>query len=142
MLTRSQIDKAVTSRLKAEFSTIPVQSSDVSEGFERPSFFVRIETNRTESFQHSIRREMTCRIIFFPSKRDVFEAEAYDVQDKLEKLFGLTLSVEDRVLTLGPATMEVVDKVVHYAFDFEFYDVLDGAGEEPGELMEELHIDG
>jgi len=142
MLTRAQIDKAVTGRLKTEFPTTPVQSSDVSEGFARPSFFVRIETNRTEHFRNSVRREMTCRIVYFPSKRDIFEEEAYGVLDRLEKLFGLNLVVEDRTLTIEGASTEIVDKVVHYDFDLVFYDDMGSSGGGPGELMEELYYDG
>lgn len=122
MLTRAQITKAINDKVLAEFPTIPIQSSDVEEGFQRPSFFVSLETNRGEGFQFSNLRDMTCRILFFPTSRYQYMEEAYDVMDRLEKLFGLSFTVGDRTITINSATADVIDKVVHFDFDFSYYD--------------------
>jgi len=142
MLTRAQLNKAVNDRLKAEFPAIPIQSSDVEEGFQRPSFFVQIETNRTEDFHRYVFREMTCRILYFPRDRHLMKEEAYDVQDRLEKLFGLNIGVNGRTLTINGAETVVVDKVVHYDFDFNFYDEPADSSGDVGEPMEELNYGG
>ena len=143
MLTRVQINKAINDKIKAEFPQIEIQSSDVEEGFTRPSFFVLLETNRVEPYQFNCLRDMTCRILFFPTDRYKYKEEAYDVIDRLEKLFGLTLSVGDRVITIDHAEPRVVDKVVHYDFDFTYFD--DSPYEDSGEnqdLMQELNYRG
>ncbi|MED1850347.1 hypothetical protein P4V33_01645 [Brevibacillus borstelensis] len=144
MLSRAQINKAINDKLKAEFPDILIQSQDVKEGFSRPSFFVSLETNRTESFQFNTLREMTCRILYFPKDRYVFKEEAYDVMDRLEKLFGLNFPVAGRVITIDGATSDIIDKVLHYDFDFTHYD--DSTYEEPGggsqDLMREVNIRG
>ncbi len=139
-LTRAQIDKAICDKIKAEFAGIKIQSSDVEEGFSRPSFFVSFESNRTETFLHNQLREMTCRIRFFPTNRNEFEEEAYNVQDRLESIFGLNFAVEDRVITIGEANTDIIDKVVHFDFGFSFYE--DTQQPQTGELMQELKYNG
>lgn len=136
MLTLKQIDKAITSLLLSNFPNIEVQESDVEEGFQRPSFFVSLETNRTETFQFNRLREMTCRIYYFPSDRYVYSAEVQDVQDQLEIIFGLNLAVKDRIITIDGAESYVVDKVLQYSFDFTYHENIDV--EDAGELMQEI----
>lgn len=136
MLTRAQINKAINLLIKEEFPGITIQSRDVEKGFQRPSFFVLLETNRTETFQFDRLREMTCRIRYFPSDRYVFKEEVYDVQDRLENLFGINFAVEDRFITIDGAETYVVDKVLHYDFDFSFYEAI--TVEEEGEFMQEI----
>ncbi|MFD2614494.1 phage tail terminator family protein [Paenibacillus gansuensis] len=140
MLSRAHINKAVNDAIKTIFPTVPIQSSDIEEGFPRPSFYVSIETNSTQQYQFSIMRDMTCRIKYFPKDRNLNKEEVYDVQDKLEMQFGLTLPVGDRVFTIDGAATEVVDKVLHFSFDFSYYESKDQAPEGP--LMEELEFNG
>lgn len=143
MLTRVQINKAINNKIKAEFPNIPIQSSDVEEGFKRPSFFVSLETNQAEAFQFNSLRDMTCRILFFPTSRHQYKEEAYDAVDRLEKIFGLNFTVDDRVITIDDARADIIDKVVHYDFDFSYLD--DSSYEETGEnqeLMRELNYRG
>lgn len=136
MLTRVQINKAINELIKGEFPNVPIQSRDVEEGFQRPSFFVSLETNRSEAFQFNVLREMTCRILYFPSKKDLYKEEAYGVMDRLEKLFGLNFSVENRVITIEGAETDIIDKVVHYDFDFSYYD--SNTQDDDSPLMQEL----
>lgn len=144
MLTRVQINNAINEKLDSEFPTIPIQSSDVEEGFNRPSFFVTLETNSGDGGLFSTQRDMTCRILFFPTDRYDYKEEAYDVQDRLEKLFGLNFPVAGRTITIDSYTSRIFDKVVHYDFDFTFFDdpaVDPCAGENP-EKMQELKLRG
>jgi len=141
MTKRAQINAAINEAILAEFPGIKIMSRDVEEGFDRPSFFVQLETNRTETFEGSIRRDMTCRIRYFPTDRYRFKEEAYDVIDRLESLFGLNFQVGDRTITIDGAYADIIDKVVHYDFDFSFYD--DVPESDPGgQPMEELIFDG
>lgn len=140
MLTRAQINKAINDRIKAQFPGILIQSQDVEEGFQRPSFFVMIETPGTEAFQYNVLREMTCRILYFPTQRNLYKEEVYDTQDRLELLFGLNFEAGDRVITIGTAETVVVDKVLHYDFSFSYYE--DSGKEETGEKMQELNYNG
>ncbi|NBI31037.1 hypothetical protein ERL59_18985 [Chengkuizengella sp. YPA3-1-1] len=131
------INKAINDKIKSEFKGIKLQSSDVEEGFERPSFFVSLETNETETFLFNRLRDITCRILFFPSDRYRFKEEAYNVQDRLELLFGLNIEVEDRTITLNSVNTDIIDKVVHFSFSFDFYEEIDQQ-EKQGDIMQEL----
>ncbi|MEK5060484.1 hypothetical protein BK126_04450 [Paenibacillus sp. FSL H7-0326] len=136
MLTRAQINRAINDKIKAEFTGIPIQSSDVEEGFLRPSFFVSLETRRTESEQHFLYRDLTCRIRFFSTSENQYKEEVYNVQDRLEQLFGLNFAAGSQVITIDDAETDVYDKVLHY--DFEFSCVESIAVAEDGDIMEEL----
>ncbi|ASJ54865.1 hypothetical protein BP422_15595 [Brevibacillus formosus] len=144
MLTRVQINTAINEKLDAEFPSIPIQSSDVEEGFARPSFFVTLETNSGNGGQFSTQRDMTCRILFFPTNRYDYKEEAYDVQDRLEKLFSLNFAVADRTFTIDDYSSRIFDKVVHYDFDFTFFDdpAVDPCAGENTEKMQELKLRG
>ncbi len=139
-LTRAQINKAINDLIKAKFPTVPIQSRDISEGFDRPSFYVDLETNKTDTSVFTLERDMTCRILFFPTDRYNYKEEAYQVQDKLEALFGLNFTVEDRVITIDNADADIVDKVLHYDFYFSYLENV--AEEEAGELMQEMEYNG
>ncbi|TQR33973.1 phage tail terminator family protein [Brevibacillus brevis] len=127
-LTRAQINGAITNKIKAAFPKVKIHSTDVKEGFSRPSFFTMLETGVNDSAMFSTYREMTCRILFFPSDRYVYKEEAYDVQDKLDVLFGLNFAVEDRTITISNARSNIIDGVLHFDFDFSFHD---DAAEDP-----------
>lgn len=135
-LTRVQLNKAINNKIASVFSAIPILSRDIQEGFDRPSFFVSIETNQTETYQFQRQRDMTCRILFFPTDRYEYKEETYDVQDRLEELFGLNFVVRDRVITIGSANTDVIDKVLHYNFDFSYFDEVPQGSQ--GEPMREL----
>lgn len=140
-LTRAQLNKAINLAIKSAFPAITIQSRDVEEGFQRPSFFVLLETNRTETDQFTLQRDMTARVRFFPTDRYVYKEEVYGVQDKLEALFGLSFAAEDRSITIDGAESFVVDGVLQYDFNFSYLEAA-GTGEETGQLMGELELDG
>ncbi|MFB9326995.1 DUF6838 family protein [Paenibacillus aurantiacus] len=153
MLSRSKLNRAINERIKAGFPDIPFQS-DVEEGFQRPSFFVVLETASSKAVMGSVLRDMTCRIRYFPSDRHQFKLESYDAQDRLEALFSGSFEAEGRVIIVSECRPEVIDKVVHFDFDFTFYDdksEVDGSGADPGsgnggaggsQFMEEIISDG
>lgn len=136
-LTRAQINKAINQKLKSAFSGIQITSRDVEEGFPRPSFFVMLDTNRSDTRQFSRQVDMTARIRFFPTDRYVYKEEIYDVQDILEEIFGLRFDVQDRSITIDSASSVVVDGVLQFDFDFSYYSG-SGVEEDSGPLVEEL----
>lgn len=140
-LTRAQLNKAINDKIKVSFPTIPIQSRDVEEGFERPSFFVLLETHQSETNQFTLHRDMTARIRFFPTDRYIYKEEVYSVQDKLEGLFGLSFNAGNRSITIDSAESYVVDGVLQYDFNFNYFEAV-GAEGESGPLMEELELNG
>jgi hypothetical protein len=123
MLKFSQIDVAITDMLLSKFPTIEIQSSDVKEGFNRPSFFVTIDNvNRESSTKYSSIRSMTIRIYYFPTDRYNYSLEVLDIQQQLEELFDQNLTVETRVIPIQETNHFVVDKVLEFDIDIEYYE--------------------
>jgi hypothetical protein len=141
MLTYKQIVKTTTDMLISKFPLIEVQESDVEQGFQRPSFFISLPDVNRDSRKYYSLRSMTIRIYFFPTDRYVYSLEVLDVQQKLEELFDLTLKVEDRVITISNTSSMVVDKVLEFDINIEYYEkpLPDGSIEPP--VMQELNID-
>lgn len=97
MITYRDISIAVDSKLKAGFPDVEIQSSDVEEGFKRPSFFVRIDNADTKKFMANGRdRKLTVYINYFPSDPHGSEVELLDARDTLEDVFLI-----DGVLEIG-----------------------------------------
>lgn len=138
MLTLKQIKKAINDVLIAKFPAIPVQSNDVKEGFARPSFFVRLEDITRDSRLYVAERSMTVRIYFFPSDRNEYAIELLDTQDSLEQSFDLTLTVEDRHITIGQTSAVEVDGVLQFEFDFSYLESKIAEPTEP--LMAEIEF--
>jgi len=137
-----KLSQAIEDMIKAEFPDIDIQSGDEDGDFVRPSFFVYLETTISDSRQFNVLKDVTCRIRYFPSNQNNYKEEAYDVQDRLETLFGQNLPVEGRILTIDTANTNIVEKVVQYNFEFSYYDDTACAEDDVDiELMQELHFE-
>lgn len=139
MLTYKQIVKTITGMLLSKFPDIEIQASDVEEGFKRPSFFIELEADRDSRKYYSI-RTLTIRIYFFPADRYVYSLEVLDKQQQLEELFDLVINVDDRVIQIASTSALVVDKVLEFTVNVEYYEkpLPDGRPEPP--LIEDLEI--
>lgn len=120
-----------------------VYGNEVKEGFKRPSFFVQYlpVQDRLES-AHLERRLITVAITYFSDTGS--DVENLTMADKLKEVFGMVLYVGGRKLTRGEARTDIVDGVLQFRFDLNFYDTPARAiseGEpEPVDLMQELEI--
>lgn len=139
MLTLKQIDKAIADMLNNHFPDIEIQSSDVEEGFKRPSFFMQLDNINTDTRQYYAIRTMTARIYYFPSSRYEYSLEVLDMQDQLNSVFNLNFPVGDRVITIDETRSQVIDKVLEFEFDFEYHDYI--KLDDDGDLMQELILD-
>ena len=149
MITYKDIKIAVNRQLKK--TGIEINSSDVEEGFNRPSFFVQLDNANRAGNESQVERSLTVRIYYFPSDRYEYAIEVLEMQETLEELFDLKLAVKDRYLNVDELTTFMNDGVLNCSFDMQFYtardlewvteerkDFLD---EHPTELMEELDFE-
>jgi len=141
MLSLMDIKLAINNKLISKFPKIEIQSSDIKEGFKRPSFFVKFDYSSKTDYQHIFERLLTIRIYYFPWNRYRYNIELLKMQEKIEALFCLGIYVNDRFLKLdNDIQSEVVDGVLIVSFDILYYD---SAYEEPEhEKMEELEYNG
>jgi hypothetical protein len=145
MIKYTDILKAINSKLKSKFPDVPIVSeSDVKEKIVRPSFMTALDNMKASDFMgNSIDREMTARIYFFPTDRDINKIENLDKLDGLNELFIQDGSIEvseDCIIELyGEHEIDIVDKVLQYEIEIvinDDYEVVDDV-----ELMEDIEID-
>lgn len=139
MLTLKQIDKAITSMLLTQYPDIDVVETDVSEGFERPSFHIVMDNLDRDTRLHYSIRSMTVRIYYFPSDRYTYQLEILEMQQDLESIFNLNFAVEDRVITIDETRGQIIDGILEFEFDFTYHE--DNQKEDTADKMQELMID-
>jgi hypothetical protein len=137
MITYKDIKAAVVRKLNDEFG-IEIQSSDVSEGFVRPSFFVSFDNQSKSSTLDQFERSMTIRINYFPSDRYEYALEILNITEKLETIFDLKLPVLERQFNINEVQSVVTDGVLEFSFDIEYSE---GKEAEEAEKMQELEIE-
>jgi hypothetical protein len=121
VISYKDIKSAVVKMLDSEFG-IEIQSTDVSEGFQRPSFFVSFDNLSKSSTLDHVERSLTIRINYFPSDRYDYALEILDITDKLENVFDLKLPVLDRQINIVEVQSVVTDGVLEFSFDITFFD--------------------
>lgn len=139
MLTYKQIVKRITDMLLTKFPTIEIQASDVEEGFQRPSFYVTLDNLNRVSYRYYSIRTMTIRIYFFPTDRHNYSLEVLDVQQKLEELFDQDLHIETRVIPILNTNHLLVDKVLEFDINIEYYEESLSNGSVESPKMQEVH---
>lgn len=114
------IKKAINDRLKSQFS-IEIQSKDVREGFNRPSFFVEFDDMTRTKYESHEQKSLTVRIYFFPTSSTHYSIELMEVQERLEDVFGLKLKVKDRLININSTESLIVDGILEFSFQLDFY---------------------
>jgi len=141
MIGLKDIKKAINDKIKANFSNIKIQSTDIKEGFKRPSFYVKIDNNRDNKFNPSSKEKtVTIRIYYFPNSKYENEVELLETQDTLENIFLEGLQVNDGfyIPTLdNELNFTTTDGVLQLAFDLYCIQLLD---EEDAEPLDDLEI--
>lgn len=120
MITYKDIKVAVNQKLAT--LGIEINSRDVSEGFERPSFFVQLENSTRSGDADQVHITLTVQIYYFPSDRYGSSVEVLEMQETLEGLFDLKLPVNDRLLSIDDFNSTITDGVLNCSFDLDFYD--------------------
>lgn len=96
MIKLSELLKAVNTRLKETFPNIAVDSKDLSEVFNRPSFRTELDGLKTSAFMTAFKeRNFTIRIYFFCTKIGQGRLERLKVSDEIENAFLGTLWVNE-----------------------------------------------
>lgn len=149
MITLKDIRIAVNKQLNK--TGIEINSRDVEEGFNRPSFFVQFNNVGRQGNETQIERMLSINIYYFPSDRYEYAIEVLEMQDTLENLFDLKLRVKDRHLNVDDFQSFVNDGVLNASFDMEFFDGRNRKWQteedeeherlHPIEKMEELDVD-
>lgn len=120
MITYKDIRLAVNRKLKT--TGIEINSEDVSEGFNRPSFFVEFLNNNRSGDENQVHKALSVQIYYFPTDRYEYSIEVMDMQERLENIFDLKLRVLDRLFNVDETNAITTDGVLNFSFDIAFYD--------------------
>lgn len=140
MITFWDIKKAVAERIKTRFN-YPIYVNDVTEGFSKPSFFIRILPILSEMANaNTTHNKVTIEINYFQSKRE--EKDNLQTMQALRELFLQPLAVLDKRLICEDLRIEVADEekqIYQFLFDLDYFDELPKVTE-TYELMGEIKI--
>lgn len=139
MIKLSQILKAVNSKLAKAFPEIKVDSKDLSESFNRPSFRTELDGLKTSAFMATYKeREFTIRIYFFPTEAGKGRLERLKITDKIEDVFLHTLWItETFAIPVEEINFEEIDGALIASFDsYTMEEVIEN--DITAEMMEEL----
>jgi len=140
MLTLRQIKAAIEDKLEASFPSVTVRRTGVMTNFNRPSFYVRLDSSVSDNRLYNLIRQVSVDIHYFPTDRYQYTLEMLDTQDLLDATFGLFIVIGDRSISLDQNSGDVIDGVLHFTFSFSYLD--DQPQPEPAELMQELDFNG
>lgn len=137
MVSILDIIKAFNLLLSKEFK-ITVDSKDLSEKFERPSFRVDMSKFRySKQMQFYHEREFEFKIYYFPMSRTNNRIELLETQEKLSVLFVDYIEVmKDQFVYIKEVEFDITDGVLVASFEVETLEEINKIEEE--ELMEEL----
>lgn len=123
-MTLKAIAATINDMLAGVLPTVPIQSTDISEGFERPSLFVEFGDVLTEKFGgRSRERTVPVTIYYFPSNRNKNKLELLEVQETLEATFIGSLSLKDGLaVTVTEISSIKVDGVLQSSFDLYLFE--------------------
>jgi hypothetical protein len=138
MITLVDIKKSINNVLKNNFPDVKIYSSDTKEGFNRPAFFTQIVplTSDYETVNYTSNRLMVAIQYFSESGT---ELENLKMDEDLRKAFGMILKVNQRTFLLKNIRSEIVDEVLQFKFDLNFFDGVEVTKEEY-EIMKQLNM--
>lgn len=124
MITMKDIKLAINDRIYNKFSNIEINSNDVKEGFNRPSFFIQLNGQKSGTLEH-VDKDIDVQIYYFPTDEYDHAVELLDTQESLESAFDLKLRVVNRWLNITDTNTVTTDGVLNMSFSLEFSDARD-----------------
>lgn len=138
MIKLSEILKAVNSKLASTFPQIKVDSKDLSESFNRPSFRTELDGLKTSAFMTTHKeRKFTIRIYFFPTEQGKGRLERLKISDGIEDTFLQTLWItKSFAIPIDEIEFTETDGVLIASFDSYTMEEIENDINE--DMMEEL----
>ncbi|MEY8001609.1 DUF6838 family protein [Clostridium sp. Mt-5] len=88
MIGIKDIITAINDLLAQNFTDVTIQSTDITEGYTRPCFYVELDKNSASKINTKLRdKSISIRIYYFPKDRYNNEVENLNIQDQLENIF-------------------------------------------------------
>lgn len=137
MATLVDLNNAVNSVLTKNFPNHKIYAGEVTEGFQRPSFFTQIMPMRMDYETKNYKSGLLMVAITFFNASDK-ELENIKMHDGLLNAFGVALEVNRRHFLLENIRSTRADTALQFSFDLNYLSQL--TKEEEYELMKELDM--
>lgn len=132
MLTLIDIKKAIADKIRTKYN-YKIYNNDVTEGFEKPCFFIRLLPILCNKISTTITQQtVTVEITYFQNKRS--ELDNLKVAQELQQLFQEKLEIKDRKLNCDDIRIDWAgeqNEILQVLFDLQFYQSTDKQYAEP-----------
>lgn len=134
-------DKIRNAVIGTPFEGVKISNSDLTEGFERPSFKIEFENSTLDNLNSNfLDRNLTVRIYFFASDIKKYKVENLKVQDLLESEFIGGLKFDDDFIWIHDIESTIADSVLQLGFDISTQFLKRKSEIENAEYMEDLQL--
>ena len=125
MVTLVDVMKAINLKIRENFPNIPIRSTDISEGFQRPCFYVEFSNVKTTPLNdNNVCRDFNATIFYFPKDAQKYQLDIMNVQDVLEMNFLGRLKIKERFSTMiEDIDSDVNDGVLETSFPISYVEL-------------------
>ena len=123
--------------LRSIYPNYKIYAGEVTEGFQRPSFFTQIIPIRMDYETLNYQSDYLIVAITYFNESDT-ELENIKMYDSLVRAFGRTLKVRDRHLRLLNIHPNNADRYMQFRFELDYWSQLTRTEEH--ELMKDLEV--
>lgn len=83
------------------FQSVDFTTTDIKEGFNRPSFFIDIdETKASLATKFRLKKTVPINLYYFPSSAEKYKIELMEMQDLLESILLEPIQIEDSCILI------------------------------------------
>ncbi|MDF2612782.1 MAG: hypothetical protein K0S71_568 [Clostridia bacterium] len=118
-----EVMKAINGQLKQSFPTITIQSTDVSEGYKRPCFYVDLVSYDHENIMNAFdRKAAAITVYYFPSDPKNNKIELLEVREAMQTAFDGMLQITPTfTIHIMDTESTVNDGVLSFDFNIEYF---------------------
>lgn len=145
MLTVIDVIRALSELIESKYPDYPIIDMDITEDFERPSYFIDVDDIETSwTANDYIKESSNLKIIFFAAERYEGFLELLDMKNKLTVMFDEPLYVtngkEEYYVSLLNTASDIykTDKVLEFTLRADLIQKVERQETEP--YMEDLNV--
>lgn len=145
MLTVIDVIRALSELIESKYPDYPIIDMDITEDFERPSYFIDVDDIETSwTANDYIKESSNLKIIFFAAERYEGFLELLDMKNKLTVMFDEPLYVtngqEEYYVSLLNTASDIykADKVLEFTLRADLIQKVERQETEP--YMEDLNV--
>lgn len=134
---RALVNQVKIGLIGTDFEEVEFTTTDIKEGFDRPSFFLEIDDTKTELITPSrIKRTIPVNLYYFPEDLTKHKIELMEVQSFLESILFQPIVIEESKIQIEDLDFERPSGVLKANFEISIIE--ENKTENDSEFMETL----